>query len=118
MAIARCHVWNHVRSSERADAHRTFIKQCAKTFLHRRQAANARADDRADVVCVRLVNFQIRLLERLRRGGNGVLNERIDAPRFFAIDIFGIIFDIEIVDLRRNLHGELGRVKASDAANG
>ena len=112
--LPRRHVRDHHRNEERTDLRRPFVKKLPVLAVHRLDAADAGADERADALPVLFFEIELRILDGELRRRDSELRIAIHTLRFLLVDVRG---RIEILDLARNLRVAFRCVEVCDLAD-
>ena len=94
------HVRNHHRDEERADLRRPLVEEFLVLAVHRLNAADAGADERADALPVLFFEIELRILDGKLCRCDSELRIAIHTLRFLLVDVRG---RIEVRDLARDL---------------
>ena len=116
--VPRDHVDDRGRHEERRDPARAALFELGLGVLDQRQAADARADQAADALrflgVELVVGRQAGVADRLDRGGQAEVDERVHVTRFLGREI---VFDVEALDLAGEAAGEGRGVELGDVGD-
>jgi hypothetical protein len=112
--IAGHHVDDRAGDEERRDAPGPALDVFLVGILDHRQAPDARADDRADALCVLRRHLHAAVADRFDGGGQAEVNESIHSPRFLGRQVLRYI---EPLHFSGDLRGHRRCVEMRDSGN-
>ena len=112
--VARDHIDDGAGYKEWRDAPGPAVGVFRVRVFDHREATDARAHHHTKALCVCLCDLQAGIIEGLKARGNAVMDEYIHVASLFGCHI---VFDIEALDLPREVHREARSIKARDVGN-